>query len=85
MISLFKKSKNYVVKLISSSFSKNYFPHTFPDFYSISFHGFYSGEKLEVCQSLETFFQGPQEFSSIKSHYNPYLILTNSVLDDFSF
>ncbi len=68
MNTLFEKSKQSflicLVKLTSSCAFKNYFQQSFPDYYSICFHGFYSGEKWEVCQSLETFFQGSIQVSS---------------------
>ena len=70
-------------KYISSCPSKNYFPQSFPDFYSISFPGFYSGEKWEVFQSYENFFQGPKELSfevkSLQSVFDLKQILTNSI------
>ncbi len=87
-----KNNFNCVFKLTSSCSSKNYFQHTFPDFYSICFHGFYSREKWEVCQSLETFFQGSIQFSSKKvfriclqslSNLNKLSFLMISLLENF--
>ena len=93
MISLFEKSKNSffncLFKLKSSCPSKNYFPQSFPDFYSNSLHGFYSGEKWEVCQSFgDFFFKGSKSSplkKSLQSLYNLYQILKNLVFWKFLF
>ncbi len=53
-------------KLTSSCPSESYFPESFPDFDSISFHGFYSIEKWKVFQSFGDFFQGSIQLSSKK-------------------
>ena len=51
---------NCLFKLTSSCPSKNYFPQSFPDLNSISFHGLNSGEKWEVCQSFGDLFSRAQ-------------------------
>ena len=93
IISLFGKSKNSFLnclfKITSSCPSKNYFPQSFPDFYSISLHGFYSGEKWEVFQSFGHVFARAQkailENKVFTIWYNLNQILTHSVFWWFLF
>ena len=47
-------------KLTSNCQSKYYFLQSFPDFNSISFHGFHSGEKSEGCKFVGDFFSRAQ-------------------------
>ncbi len=74
MITFFKISKNSFLNcffiLTSSFLSESYIQQSFPDFDSISFHGFYSREKLILFFWWFLFLSNPKIFLTVYSNSN---------------